>query len=314
MSTAAVVTDGAGAPKPVVSNRLRDLKIRTFTTEEFTKPPVIVIQAPRESGLSSLIASLLLQTQQTRGLDGVVVLTDRATEHYMGGTIPRQVIMDKSFDVVLKTLIDMQKHRQSTLPDRPLLRLAIAVDDMIYSNRVLKSEALQRDIKLAKEYNIMVIVATSDVAILPANVHTFATHVLATKCLSTEEPKLLQKRMFVMFDSPVALADTIALCQRYEFLVGLLRPLVSSTLLDFSRSYQPTYYVKSPEYARESETWKGERGCDSSSDASSVRSTVGAALSGAPFRLGEFRMDPELVIHITHALGGLGLAANKLGF
>jgi len=304
MSTTAVVSEASttAASKPVASNRLRDLKIRMFTTEEFTKPPVIVVHAHRESGMSTLISSVLIETQLTRGLDGVVILTDRATEGYMAGVIPRQVIMDKPFDHVLKTLIDLQRHRMSTLPDRPLLRWAIAVDDMIYASKVLKSEALQRDIKLAKEYNIMIIIATADLAVLPVNVHTFATHVMSTKCLSTEEPKLLQKRMFVMFDNALALADTVALCQKYEFLVGLLRPTASATLLDFSRSYQPSYYVRSPEYAQDAESWKGERLCDSSSATSDAGSVRGPS-SPVTYKVGEFRMDPELVIHVTHALG-----------
>lgn len=289
MSVTAVVSAGEIAPPPPAKslNRLRDLKIRSFSASDFEKPPVVAVHAHRESGLSTLLASLLVETQQAIGLDGAVVLTDRPTDWYMGGCIPPQIILDKSFPSVLKALIELQRHRKSS--GRPLLRLALAVDDVFYTPKILKSEFTQRDIKAAKDYNIMIIIATSDVTVLPTNVHTFATHVMTTKCLSTEEPKLLQKRMFVMFDNAVALADTIALCQKHEFLVGLLRPQSFATLLDFSCSYQPTYYAKSAAYVH-ADRWEGQ-------DETDVTVSTRAEIVEA-----EFVMDPELIVHITHAL------------
>ena len=122
--------------------------------------------------------------------------------------------------------------------------------------------------------------------------------VIATKCISVEEPKLLQKRMFSMFDTPLALADTLALCQSREFLVGLLRPAAASaTLLDFSRSYIPTYYVRSPECVRNSDLWKGDR-ADSASETSSVLSSDSTS-SPPPYKIAEFHMNPELILQIT---------------
>ena len=293
--------ESGAAPRVVTTNRLRDLKIRSFSAAEFTKPPVVVIHGPRESGISTLISSLLIQTQETYGLNGVVVLTDRNTGiHYMGGTVPQAVIMtDRPFEQMLTSLIELQRHRNNSTVPVEQWRLAIVVDDVLYTPKVLRSETVQRNIKQAKDFNIMVVLATSDATILPPNVHTFATHVIATKCVSVEEPKLLQKRMFSMFDTPLALADTLALCQKYEFLVGLLRPsATSATLLDFSRSYIPTYYVRAPECVQNTESWKGGRASDAASETSSMVSESSPATPPA-FKIAEFNMSPELIVQIT---------------
>ena len=256
---------------------LRDLNIRTYRLSELAKDecPVIFIHSPRSAGASTLIGSLLVQLQQDWGLDGAFVLTDRADRYYMGGILPSGIILDKPFEFVLRKLIEVQCHRQSTFPDRPALKLAIAVDDFIYQSKDLKSAAVIRDIKLAKSYSIAIIIATPDATILPgSNGHTLATHVLATRCISTEEPKLLKKSLFVMFDSPVALADTLALCRKHEYLLGLLRvgtTTGSSTFLDYSRSYCPQLYVAS-----------------SDMDSAGVEAV--------------FDMDPELISHMTYAL------------
>jgi hypothetical protein len=262
----------SGTAMPSVS-ALRDLNIRSFRFEDETvSSPVIFIHAPRESGTSTLLGSLLVEMQKQWGLDGAFVLTDRADSRYMGGILPKDIILDKPFEYVLRKLIEVQRHRQGTVTDRPALKLALVVDDFIYSSRELKSTALQRDIKLAKSYNISILLATPDVSILPANVLTLATHVLATKCISTEEPKFLKKNMFVRFDSAVSLADTLALCKKHEFLMGLLRLKDGNTLLDFSRSYAPTLYMD-----RDLATEDAEPAV--------------------------FAMDPELISHMTYALG-----------
>ena len=292
MSVTAVVSGGEALPVPspttrVARNRLRDLKIRSFNVSDFTTPPVVGVHAHRGSGMSTLTASLLIETQRHIGLDGAVILTDRPTEWYMGGCFSRQIIMDKPFPAVLKTLLELQRHRIAS--GRRPLRLAIAADDVIQTPKILKSESTQRDLKAAKDHNIMIILATPDVTIWPTNVHTFATHVMTTKCLSTEEPKLLQKRMFVMFDGPVALADTIALCQNHEFLVCSLRPMSTSTLLDFSSSYQPTYYAKTKEHVHVA-SWKPDVDVEEEE-----RGQAGIVEA-------EFIMEAELIEHITDAL------------
>ena len=246
-------TSNAGASSPAAparaAARLADLHIRDFDFGELTKPPVIVIHAPREAGTTTLITSLLVQAQERLGIDGVVVLCDRPLPDglYMNGVIPRDVVFGKPADKVLKALIGLQVHRlgMDGAAATELPRLALALDDTLYTPKLLRSEAFQCDVKRAKNYNIMVIIATSNCDTLPKTVHTFATHVLATRCVSAEEPKHLQKRMFVMFPNAPTLVETLALCRRYEFLVGLLCPCdaTSNTIVDATRVYVPTLYV-----------------------------------------------------------------------
>ena len=261
---------------------LRDINIRQFRLGEISEPVVIFVHSPREQGTTTLIGSILMELQASSGLDGVFVLTDRGNKYYMGGILPDHVILDKPLDFVLRKLIEVQRHRQSTLPDKAPLKLAVAVDDFLYTARDLKQAALQRDIKLAKAYNISIVVATSDASVLPANAHTLATHGMATKCLSTDEPKLLKKSMFVMYDSPVALADTLALCASREFLVGLLRFSAGSqatTMLDYSRAYRPTFYARNEVFATQDGLYDADR-----------------------WEEGTLRMEPEHVSLLTQAL------------
>ncbi len=302
MSTVATVNNGEHEATPAAAGErsglgLRSFMIREFSVDEFTTAPVVIVHGRRCSGVSTLIMSLLVQTQQRYGLDGAIIINDRCTQTYGQGVIPLAAVVNESLEKVLSTLIDVQIHRQNTLPDKPLLRLAVAVDDCIYNGRTLKSETLQSRIRLAYQYNIMIIIGTSDLGILPPNVHTFATHVFATRCVSTEEPKQLQKKLFVMFETHVALADVLANCRRYEFLVGVLRldGLGGTTVQDFSRTYTPTMYVKDDPPASTSIQGSWDYSCDS---ASSV---------GTPgVETASFKMDPELLAHLTHALGVLG--------
>lgn len=183
--------------------------------------PVIIIHAPRERGVTTLIGSLLASLP---AIDGAVILTDRAVVgSYMGGAVPAQIIMNKPADKVLRQLISMQRHHIRTFPTEPLARIALVLDDVMYSPKLLKSEEFQRDLKLAKDFNLTVIIATADVALLPNNVYTFGTHVFGTKCVSSDEAKLLQKRMFVMFPDYTELLNRFDLCRPYEFLVGIVR-------------------------------------------------------------------------------------------
>ena len=257
---------------------MRDANFRTFRLSEMTEDtnPVIFIHSPRESGITTLIGSLLVQMQQEWGLDGAFVLTDRADKHYMGGILPDGIVQDKPFEQVLRKMIEVQRHRQSTVPGSPL-KLALAVDDYISNVKELKSITLQRDIKLAKKYNISIIIATPDASVFPPNCQTLATHVIATKCISTEEPKLLKKSMFVMYDSPASLAENLALCGKHEFLVGLLRLANvdgTSTMHDYSRTYTPTLFARDESF------------CE-----------------GEDYEEATFTMSPELISHMTYALG-----------
>ena len=219
-----------------LASRLEDLNIRALDLGT-TMNPVIVIHAPRESGVTSLIGSILCSLPE---LNAAVVLSDRAsaTTDYMDSVIPPQLVLDKPADKVLKQLIGVQQHHLKNFPGVPLEYLALALDDMFYTPKLLKSEDFQRDIKLAKDFNITIIMSTADVNLLPNNVHTFATHVFATKCLSFDEHKVLQKRMFVMFETAVELNDHLSLCRPYEFLVGTLRPILGPrTVENLTRTF-----------------------------------------------------------------------------
>ena len=202
------------------ASRLDDLNIRPLDVGALANP-VIVIHAPRETGATALISSILASLPM---LDAAVILTDRAGPIYMDNTVPEPLILNKAPEKVLKQLLRVQQHHLKNFPGEPIEHLALALDDVMYTLKLLKSADFQRDLKLAKDYNITVIMTTADVNLLPNNVHTFATHVFATKCLASDEPKALQRRMFVMFENGTDLNDHLSLCRPYEFLVGLLRP------------------------------------------------------------------------------------------
>jgi hypothetical protein len=104
--------------------------------------------------------------------------------------------------------------------------LALALDDVLYSPALLKDVDFKRDLKIAANYNIAVLIATANAGVLPDDVHTFATHVLATKCVAAREPRLLAPRLFVMFKDADSLSDVLALCKPFEFVVGVLRERV----------------------------------------------------------------------------------------
>lgn len=238
----------SAAPSAAAAACLSDLHIRAFDFSDITKPPVIIIHAPREAGTTTLITSLLVDAQDRFGIDGAVVLCDRPAPdgQYMHGVVSKDAVFSKPADKVLKALIGIQTHRLGMEGGTgPLPRIALALDDTLYTPKLLKSEAFQCDVKRAKNYNIMVIIATSNCDTLPKSVNTFATHVVATRCISTEEPKHLHKRMFVMFPDAPSLVETLDLCRRYEFLVGLLCPCdaSSNTIVDATRVYTPTLYV-----------------------------------------------------------------------
>jgi len=184
--------------------------------------PVVVIHAPRESGCTSLIAALLAALP---GLQAAVVRTDRAYTPggYMHGVLPPQVVLNKPPAQVLKALIGLQNHARRSFPEEPLPRLALALDDILYKAAVLKAEDFKRDLKIARDFNIAVIIATADTTLLPGDVHTFATHVMATRCVHAKEPRALLDKLFVMFDSKDGLAEALGACGQYEFLVGCLR-------------------------------------------------------------------------------------------
>ena len=75
------------ARAPTGTASLYNASIATFRLEELESNPVFFIHAPQGYGATTLIGSLLIQLQCTRGLDGVCVLADRAPKYYMGGIL-----------------------------------------------------------------------------------------------------------------------------------------------------------------------------------------------------------------------------------
>lgn len=271
---------------------LRDKHIRPFQVSSLREPPVFIIQAPRGKGMTTAIGSLLVQMQARHKIDGAIVLTDRLTPGYMGGILPRTCISDKPADKVLHQLLETQRFSLESTPTEPLPRLALALDDVMYTPKMFRSETFQREIKLAKNFNITIIIGTSDATLLPANVQTLATHVLATKCVSTDEPKLLQKRMFTMFESPQTLMETLALCQPHEFLVGLLRSQTGLGRVDeYSQSYKPTYYVKNDDWVQDETLWEDDEEADG---VVAGAGGGGAAARASPPVIGMIVTDPRV--------------------
>ena len=208
--------------------------------------PVAIIHAPRGAGISTLLAALLVDAQPKLGLTGAVVLCDRPCANYMGGVIPTDVIVNKPPGAVLAALINMQQYRK-TIDTLCTQRLVLVLDDVLYSSKLLKSPEFLRDVKRAKDFDIMVLIATTDVGNLPNNISTFATHVFATACVSPQDTKALYKTMFSMFDAPKAFSEVLSACRRYEFLVGLLRGAqLHAYFTSIVRRYMAPQYTSAP--------------------------------------------------------------------
>ncbi len=337
--TPAANTNGAMPPTPEkpasTSNAAlaSELHIREFSWDEVTRPPVAVVHAPRGAGMTTLLGSLVMQAQAKLGIEGAVVLCDRPEASYMGKIMPADVIYNKPPDKVLSELISMQSHRASLEAEVPRQRLVFVMDDILYSPRMLQSHSFQVDIKRAKDFDIMIIIATSNANVLPTNLHTFATHVFATRCISTGEPTALQKRMFVMFNKPADLIKHLSLLRPFQFLVGLVRPPTFTglpSLPDFVRFYTPTLYSNGeriilPKDLDSSWCTAGASASSAASDdADSARATDGGSDdadgdgngntgsgSSTPRRLSvtaprpppvviaRFKMHPDLIAHVA---------------
>ena len=185
--------------------------------------PVVVIHAPRKAGCTTLIASLLAGIP---GLNAAVVLTDRASPPggYMYGLLPPQVVFERrSGPATLDAMIAMQRHQREHFPADSLPRLALVLDDVLYSGTTLGNTDFKRNLKEAADFNISVIIGTANAALLPADLHTFATHVFATSTVNVHEPRQLHSKAFIMFEGLKTFQEALSLCRRHEFLVGVMR-------------------------------------------------------------------------------------------
>lgn len=293
--------------------RLGEQNVRPFDLGDVRTPPVIIVHAPRGSGLTTLIGSILIQGQQKLGLEGVVIVCDRPSHNYMNNIVARDVITNKPVDKVLEALIEIQSHRIGMELQTPLPRVAIAVDDALYSDKMLKSEEFQCNLRRAKDYNIMVIIGTSNVSVLSKTVYTCATHVFATRCLASEDPKHLQKRLFVMFENGKKFAEVLSACRPYEFLVGLMSPLdaIGTSLQDYSRTYVAKLYGTN---TGTSNVWlpspesEGSSVSDADSDSgAAARNRIGnnSASASSVVTPASFVMSTDFIAHVSMTLSRL---------
>jgi hypothetical protein len=258
-----------------------------FQLRDLADPPVIVAYVPRGGGASTLLGSLLIEGQRDARIAGAVVVTDRLPPGgtYMGGI--GGLVRDACPSAVLASMIEYQRGSGGGVG--AMARLALVVDDVASSTtrKALKNEAFQTRLKMAKDYNIMVLIATSDVNTLPANVPTFATHVMTTRSVFVNDAKVAQKRLFPMLSGD-ELSDVLKSCLAYQFVVGVLRGSGSSSgsgsgsasedesgegpeaaaaptpaaYAGMLQMYAPTYYVRDATCAAPQHMWPaGEGGC-----------------------------------------------------
>lgn len=223
----------AQAVAVVAPTRLTDIGINPLDIRELGKNPVVIAYAPRHGGLTTLLRSLAVGIE---GTNAVVVLTDRADSSadgtpYMDGMLPSQLVLKSSgpndAQIILRALIDYQSHvsQNDTLSaERPLASFVFVIDDVFYSKKPFETVAFLQDLKRAASFNISVLIGTANPKVLPNNITTFATHVFATNCVSTEDIGVLRKTLFVMFEKAADLGEALSMCGSFEFLIGLLAP------------------------------------------------------------------------------------------
>jgi len=284
------IADSASTTDSPVGDQGSDALLNRFTVNEFTAPPVVWAYGPRNCGLTTLLASLVVQVQQREGggLDGVVVVTSRPRTdgRYMGDIFPGALVVPcstMSVGTVLSKLVVLQRHWKS--PDRPALRLAVVADDAITVKEV-RSLEVQSEIQQAAQANIALFIGTTDLSTLTPAVQRLATHVMASKCMSTDDPKALKKHMFVMFPKHAALSDVLNHLDAHEFLVGKLTP--GLPLTDVVKVYKAAVYSTDgrwPGAAGDVAAWSGS-----------------LALPEPTADVYRFAMAPELIAHIAHTL------------
>jgi hypothetical protein len=225
---------------------LDDLCIPDFGLDSVDDLPVIFIHAPpREGGLTTLIASLIIQSQDELGMNAAVVLCDRPGPAYMNNILPlgpQGTVINQPPDRVLQELIRIQSDSSTLEPGAGRRRIVLALDDVLYTSKLLSSEPFLRDIKRAKQFDIMIIIGATTPTILPRIASTFVTHAFTTQCYALDDIKALQKCLFGKFAKAEDLAGVLELCRPHEFLVSIIRP--SSTVADITRKYTATVYRK----------------------------------------------------------------------
>jgi hypothetical protein len=225
---------------------LEDLRIPVFGLDSVEDLPVIFIHAPpRQGGMTTLIASLIIQAQDDLGINAAIVLCDRPGENYMNNILPlgpQGSVINQPPDRVLEELIRVQSDSSTLELGSAKRRIVLALDDVVYTSKLLSTEAFIRNIKRAKQFDIMVIIGTTSPTILPRIAATFITHAFITQCYALDDIKLLQKCLFGKFAKAEHLAEVLELCRPHEFLVNTIKP--SASVLDITFRYTATVYRK----------------------------------------------------------------------
>jgi hypothetical protein len=225
---------------------LEDLRIPVFGLDSVDDLPVIFIHAPpRQGGMTTLIASLIIQAQDDLGVNAAIVLCDRPGENYMNHILPlgpQGTVINQPPDRVLEELIRVQSDSSTLELGSAKRRIVLALDDVVYTSKLLSSEAFIRNIKRAKQFDIMIIIGTTTPTILPRIAATFVTHAFVTQCYALDDIKLLQKCLFGKFAKAEDLAEVLDLCRPHEFLVNIIKP--SASVMDITRRYTATVYRK----------------------------------------------------------------------
>lgn len=244
-------------------------------------PPVVVEHGPQGSGNTTVLKSLIYDAHTLLGARGAVVVSDRGTQAFQG-FLPAGVVTSKPADRVLTELLRMQAHRAEGGGDaaatRPLLVLAM---DDVCNGKMLKSEAFQRDVKRAKDHDIVILISTSNAEYLPANLRTFATHVFASKCYAHEDVKTLHKRMFVAMPKVAMLEEALDTLGPHEYLVGTLRQEATGAPPPEAKAYRakaymanvPVHAAGASAHGDDDDDDGGE--CEGSEDQAEVNTTAG---------------------------------------
>ncbi len=300
----------AGAFDLSGASNLGEVYVPEFDLSTVDDLPVIFIHAPpREGGLTTLIASLLIQAQDYLDVNAAVVLCDRPGDNYMNHILPlgpQGTVLNQPPDRVLEELIRIQSDSSTLDLGSAKRRIVLALDDVIYTPKLLGSESFIRNIKRAKQYDIMVIIGTTTPTILPRIASTFVTHAFATKCYAGDDIKLLHKCLFGRFDKPDDLEDILKLCSPHEFVVNVIKP--TNSVCDITSRYTATVYRKTALPRASVSRKKGgssivARASVRSSDTADEEDVDGTADDDVCVR--EFDMDPKLAGYLSGTLAKL---------
>ena len=227
----------------------------------WSRPLVYAVYGPHSSGVTTLIGSLLMDLKAANQLDAAVVLTRNRPHNYMGGILPPKLVEKAvkdglTFLELLSRLIQLQRCRERAPEGRGVrpYRLALVADDSFTGKEIGRRE-VRTAIRDAGDANIMVILATSEAKNFQPGVADICTHAFATRTISTDDPKLLKKHVFVMCTVD-DMEEKLRACAPHEFLVSSYRDATISTdPRVFLRRYVPSQHVRSAEFAPGPDPW-----------------------------------------------------------